>query len=160
MKSILLILLAAVVLYFGLTSNTNKVIKFNNEEYKITRTEGTDGYYKYHYTKSGRDTSTTDFIEILKFDKPEFESDKEKGVAGFIKKAYKTKYVSGVSGQFGVFGPNNNKYAYTIRSETAESYLFVNYVLQSESFSSSEAKDMAVTYITNLQSLASELESQ
>ena len=157
MKVILLFTAVAVVIYFGFINSTNKNLMFNGEEYKITRTEGKSGFYKYHYTTSGRDTGTNDFIEILKFEKPEMNSDQAKKTTSIIQTAYKTGYVTGAQGKFGVFGPNNDKFAYTTSSETSKAYWFINYVLQSRSIDYNEAKSSSVSNINNLEVLLSEL---
>lgn len=157
MKSLILLSLVIAAIYFGFTSNTNKNIVFNNEEYKLARTEGTDGFYKYHYTKSGRDTGNNNYIEVLQFSKSETSADKAKETAKYIRDVYKTKYISGSSGQFGIFGQNNNQYAHTIRSENSQSYFFINYVLQSATINARVAKTNALQYINALEDLAFEL---
>jgi len=157
MKNILIIVLIAAGIYFGLYENQNKTINFNNEKYKISRAEGKDGFYKFHYTTSGRDTGSNSYIEVLKFDKSSIKPEKIKGITEFIKNEYKTKPVTGASGEFGKFGSNSSNYAYTINSETEESYWFINYISKSSAISSSEAKMKSLMYINNLNDLVSEL---
>jgi len=157
MKNIIILAVVAVVVYFGFINSTNKNFMFNGEEYNITRTEGKNGFYKYHYTTSGRDTGSNDFIEILKFEKPGVDSNQARKTASIIQKSYNTDYVAGTQGQFGVFGPNKDKFAYTIDSETGKAYWFINYVLQSRSIDYKKAKTSSVSNINNLETLLSDL---
>jgi hypothetical protein len=153
MKNIIILSIVIVIVYFGYTNSINKTIVFNGTEYKLAREEGGNGLYKFHYTESGKDTGKNDYIEILKFDKNELTNDGLSGTKEMLKKVYKSKYISGSNGQFGVFGANNQNFAYLVRSETADTYWFANFVIQSGKSNKSDAKASVDNIITELNNL-------
>jgi len=153
MKGTIILAIVIAIAYFGFTNSTNKTILFNGTEYKLAKKEGGNGFYKFHYTESGKDTGRNNYVEILKFDKNEITNEGLSGTREILKKTYNTKYISGSSGQFGIFGTNNQNYAYLISSETSNTYWFVNFVIQSGQSTPSEAKLNANNILTELNEL-------
>jgi len=157
MKYIIIISALVAATYFALNNKSNSPLVFNGQEFKIVREEGKNGFHKYHYTKSGRDTGNNDYIEILKFQKSDITAEEASKTNSFIKKTYKANYITGTSGQYGVFGPNNNKHAYLTSSETTSAYWYLNYVIQSNTTSATDAKNNAIMTINELEALLSKL---
>lgn len=153
MKGIIILAIVIAIAYFGFTNSANKTILFNEIEYKLAREEGGNGFYKFHYTESGKDTGKNDYIEIFKFDKNEITNEGLSGTKKILQKTYKGKYISDASGQFGVFGSNNQNYAYLVSSETTNTYWFINFVIQSGRSNPLEAKTNSNDIITELNNL-------
>ena len=153
MKATIILVIVIVISYFGFTNSANKTITFNGTEYKLAREEGANGIYKFIYTESGSDRGLNDYIEILKYDRHETTSEGLSGTREILTKTYKGKYISGANGQFGIFGTNNQNYAYLVSSETTNTYWFVNYIIQPGKSNPSEAKSNANNILTELNKL-------
>lgn len=153
MKGIIILAVVIAIAYFGFSNSANKTISFNGAEYKLAREEGANGFYKFIYTESGSDRGLHDYIEILKYDRHETTSEGLSGTRKILEKTYKGKYISGASGQFGVFGTNNQNYAYLVSSETTDTYWFVNYIIQPGQSNPSEAKSNANNIFDELNKL-------
>jgi len=157
MKSTIIIAVIIVVAYLAFTSGASNTILYNGIEYKLAREEGGSGFYKYHYTESGKDTGENDYVEILKFEKTEISEEGLSNTKTMIKKMYKGNHVSGTGGEFGIFGVNDQNYAYLLSSETSSTYWFAHYVIQSGSADLSEAKNNKEKMIIELEELLKSL---